>query len=226
MIQKATILFPLPDYKMCCAVILFWIYALTKYMCLNSEVSFEIKTIYFEIMSTKVRFFARLQKRNIAKSEQSQTPDNTYAVKVQKRKESTAMSAVEAPISETKDIKLATVCESVETASTTVTTIAATSTHPRLTFNNGKLTQFDSESEMGSNASISSRQNVGMVVIVYGSATLVYIQLMILAVFLQSAPTPPGYIFLMANLGIIGFIVYQVSWTIYHLLFVNEKARK
>lgn len=69
----------------------------------------------------------------------------------------------------------------------------------------------DSESEMGSNNSISQRQNLGMVVIVYGSATLVYIQLMFLAAFLQTAATPPGLIFLVFSLGYIGYIVYKVS---------------
>lgn len=64
---------------------------------------------------------------------------------------------------------------------------------------------------MGSNNSISQRQNLGMVVIVYGSATLVYVQLMFLAAFLQTAATPPGLIFLVFSLGYIGYIVYKVS---------------
>lgn len=69
----------------------------------------------------------------------------------------------------------------------------------------------DTESEMGSNTSIAQRQNLGMVVIVYGSATLVYVQLMFLAAFLQTAATPPGLIFLVFSLGYIGYIVYKVS---------------
>lgn len=74
----------------------------------------------------------------------------------------------------------------------------------------------DTESEMGSNNSISNRHNIGMVVIVYGSATLVYIQLMFLAAFLQTAATPPGLIFLVSSLGYIGYIVYKVSVTLIH----------
>lgn len=72
-------------------------------------------------------------------------------------------------------------------------------------------TYSDTESEMGSNTSISQRQNLGMVVIVYASATLVYVQLMFLAAFLQTAATPPGLIFLVFSLGYIGYIVYKVS---------------
>lgn len=69
----------------------------------------------------------------------------------------------------------------------------------------------DTDSEMGSNNSISQRQNLGMVVIVYGSATLVYIQLMFLAAFLQTVATPPGLLFLVVSLGYIGYIVFKVS---------------
>lgn len=61
-----------------------------------------------------------------------------------------------------------------------------------------------------SNMSISSRHPFGMVVIVYGSATLVYLQLMILAAFLHTVHTPPGLVFLVSSLGYIGFIVYKV----------------
>lgn len=71
----------------------------------------------------------------------------------------------------------------------------------------------DSDSEMGSNNSISNRQNIGMVVIVYGSATLVYIQLMFLAAFLQTAATPPGLIFLISSLGYVGYIVFMVRYS-------------
>lgn len=68
----------------------------------------------------------------------------------------------------------------------------------------------ESDSEMGSNHSISTRQNIGMVVIVYGCATLVYIQLMFLAAFLQTAATPPGLVFLVFSLGYIAYIVFKV----------------
>lgn len=68
----------------------------------------------------------------------------------------------------------------------------------------------DSDSEMGSNSSISARQNIGMVVIVYGSATLVYVQIMLLAACLQTAATPPGLIFLVTSLGYIAYIVFKV----------------
>lgn len=69
----------------------------------------------------------------------------------------------------------------------------------------------DSDSEMGSNTSISNRQNMGLILIVYGSATLVYVQLMLLAAFLQTAYTPPGLVFLVTSLGMIGVIVFKVS---------------
>lgn len=64
---------------------------------------------------------------------------------------------------------------------------------------------------MGSNNSISPRHNIGMVVIVYGSATLVYVQLMFLAAFLQTVATPPGLIFLVLSLGYIAYIVFKVN---------------
>lgn len=75
-----------------------------------------------------------------------------------------------------------------------------------------KLIKSDSESELGSNSSISGRQNLGLIVIVYGSATLVYIQLMLLAVFLQTSATPPGLVFLVTSLAYIGYIVSKVSF--------------
>lgn len=79
--------------------------------------------------------------------------------------------------------------------------------------------QSDSESEMGSNTSISNRHNVGSVVIVYGSATLVYIQLMLLAVCLQTATTPPGLLFLVSSLAFIGYIVFKVHKKAFTNLF-------
>lgn len=91
-----------------------------------------------------------------------------------------------------------------------------------------KLVKSDSESELGSNSSISGRQNLGLIVIVYTSLTLVYIQLMLLAVFLQASATPPGLVFLVSSLAYIGFIVYKVSAffssfpTIYGLRFYKS----
>lgn len=83
--------------------------------------------------------------------------------------------------------------------------------HPHLRGNSlVKSWKSDTDSEMGSNNSISTRQNIGMVVIVYGSATLVYIQLMFLAAFLQTAATPPGLVFLVSSLGYIAYIVFKV----------------
>lgn len=76
----------------------------------------------------------------------------------------------------------------------------------------------DTDSEMGSNTSISQRQNLGMVVIVYASATLAYIQLMFLAAFLQTAATPPGLLFLVFSLGYIAYIVYKMC-------FVKTKSK-
>lgn len=70
----------------------------------------------------------------------------------------------------------------------------------------------DSESELGSNHNISSRPNLGMVVIVYGSATLVYIQLMVLAAFLQTAVIPPGLVFLVSSLGYIWYVAFKICF--------------
>ncbi|XP_031633356.1 uncharacterized protein LOC116347078 [Contarinia nasturtii] len=55
------------------------------------------------------------------------------------------------------------------------------------------------------------RQNIGMVVIVYGSATLVYIQLMFLAAFLQTATTPP-HLVLVFSLAYITYIVFKMGF--------------
>lgn len=83
--------------------------------------------------------------------------------------------------------------------------------HPHLRGNSLiKSWKSDSDSEMGSNNSISPRQNIGMVVIVYGSATLVYFQLIFLAAFLQTAATPPGLVFLVFSLAYIAYIVFKV----------------
>lgn len=73
-----------------------------------------------------------------------------------------------------------------------------------------------------SNISISGRHNFGLVVIVYGCATLVYLQLMFLAAFLHTASTPPGLVFLVSSLGYIGYIVYKVSVIVFLLFKFRE----
>lgn len=78
----------------------------------------------------------------------------------------------------------------------------------------------DSESELGSNHNISSRPNLGMVVIVYGSATLVYIQLMVLAAFLQTAVIPPGLVFLVSSLGYIWYVAFKVCLVSYDFFVI------
>lgn len=92
-----------------------------------------------------------------------------------------------------------------------------TGLHPllqsRLSSSASSLTKSNSERSLltDSNMSISGRHNFGLVVIVYGSATLVYLQLMFLAAFLNTVHTPPGLLFLVSSLGYIGYIVYKVS---------------
>lgn len=94
---------------------------------------------------------------------------------------------------------------------------SGTSLHPllqsRLSSSASSLTKSISERSLltDSNMSISGRHHFGLVVIVYASATVVYLQLMVLAAFLHTVHTPPGLLFLVSSLGYIGFIVYQVS---------------
>lgn len=132
-------------------------------------------------------------------------PEKTYILRVQKRK--FAADIPEQKVTPMPKLSTPNVMERLKP-------IAEMDLHvlPRHSLSAGKLFRSEAESEMGSNTSISSRHNIGLVVIVYGSATLVYIQLMLLAVFLQSSATPPGLIFLLSSLGLIGYIVYKVSF--------------
>lgn len=111
-------------------------------------------------------------------------------MRLQKRKQSTETETIVEPLKSIEEIDVI---------------------HQRTAFVN-RWKSTDSDSEMGSNTSISNRQNIGLVVIVYGSATLVYIQLMLLAAFLQTAATPPGLVFLVSSLGFIGYIVFKVNF--------------
>lgn len=148
-------------------------------------------------------------------------PEKTYTLKVQKRK--TARSRRHSS-------DLDKMANSVAIISSAVTTHIASDTsavHPVATDEIIKpenlhpllqerlqwtsLSKSSSERSLtDSNMSISGRHHFGMVVIVYGSATLVYLQLMFLAAFLQTVHTPPGLVFLVSSLGYIGFIVYKV----------------
>lgn len=144
-----------------------------------------------------------LQKKVVTTSTNVE-PEKTYILRVQKRKfiaEIPEPKVAQAPSLPTSDVQ------------ERLKPIAEMDLHvlPRHSLTGGKLFRSDSDSDMGSNTNISSRHNLGLVVIVYGSATLVYIQLMLLAVCLQSAATPPGLIFLVSSLGLIGYIVYKVS---------------
>lgn len=134
-------------------------------------------------------------------------PEKTYSLRVQKRK------TVTAPMLNT-EIKAT---DSIEEKRLKL--FAEFDANSRLyPASFGKSLKYsDSDSEMGSNNSISPRHNIGMVVIVYGSATLVYIQLMLLAAFLQTAVIPPGLVFLVSSLGYIGYIVFKVCKFIFFL---------
>lgn len=149
-------------------------------------------------------------------------PEKTYILRVQKRKFTADLP--EQKVTSTPELATPNAMERLKP-------IAEMDLHvlPRHSLPAGKLFRSDSESEMGSNTSISGRHNIGLVVIVYGSATLVYIQLMLLAVFLQSSATPPGLIFLVSSLGLIGYIVYKVSFFPRHsslkLLAINFSTR-
>lgn len=142
-------------------------------------------------------------------------PEKTYILRVQKRKvgrpsEGKATAIVEPTVAAEPAIVAATPAPPSPEPLKPIAEVDLNA-HPRVSF--PKLTKFDSESELSSSSSISSRQNYGLPLIVYGSATLVYIQLMILAVFLQTATTPPGLVFLVSSLGFIGYIVFKVSFS-------------
>jgi len=154
--------------------------------------------------------FARYTKINVIFEKKTPSinnvePEKTYCLRVQKRKSSLITvkdqianeTKMTDPIDE-KRVKLLAEFDAV---------------HPYFRGNSlVKSWKSDSDSEMGSNNSISTRQNIGMVVIVYGSATLVYVQLMFLAAFLQTAATPPGLVFLVSSLGYIAYIVFKMGF--------------
>lgn len=135
-------------------------------------------------------------------------PEKTYILRVQKKKATVAAKNQtkmedENPVEINNDDKPLKSIAEVD--------VIPTQTFQRTPSFNNPWKSVDTDSEMGSNTSISNRQNIGLVVIVYGSATLVYIQLMLLAAFLQTTATPPGLVFLVTSLGLIGFIVFKVS---------------
>lgn len=140
-----------------------------------------------------------LQKKVASTTKARVEPEKTYASQVQKRK------TVAAPTSNTEVNKTT---ETIDEKRLRLIAEFDANSRVNLSFRPLKLS--DSDSEMGSNNNISTRQNIGMVVIVYGSATLVYIQLMLLAAFLQTAVIPPGLVFLVSSLGYIGYVVFQV----------------
>lgn len=149
-------------------------------------------------------------------------PEKTYILRVQKRKSVNTRNevAVVKPLPPVKPEK------SID-AEQRLKPIVEIDAAQRLSSSN-LWKPSDSDSEMGSNASISNRHNVGLVVIVYGSATLVYIQLMLLAVFLQSATAPPGLVFLVSSLAFIGFIVFKVSFAktfLFHVIYLEFDSR-
>lgn len=129
-------------------------------------------------------------------------PEKTYILRVQKKLASVTAS---------QTIELNATTLNTHTTDEMLNSIAEIDVQPSLHSLRTAWTSTDSDSEMGSNTSISNRQNLGLIVIVYGSATLVYLQLMFLAAFLQTAYTPPGLVFLVTSLGIIGVIVFKVS---------------
>lgn len=129
-------------------------------------------------------------------------PEKTYILRVQKKLTSVTAS---------QTIELNATTLNTHTTDEMLNSIAEIDVQPSLHSLATAWKSTDSDSEMGSNTSISNRQNLGLIVIVYGSATLVYLQLMFLAAFLQTAYTPPGLIFLVTSLGIIGVIVFKVS---------------
>lgn len=215
-LQKAVLLLSLPAFKMCCAIVLFWIDAFTKYTGIN--VAFEVNLLNIQHSRHSSILIGHFdisfrQKKEVTTSTHVE-PEKTYILRVQKRK-------FIAEISKQKETQT----PSETTASNVperLKPIAEMDLHvlPRNSLSGDKPFRTDSDSDMGSNTSISSRHHhIGLVVIVYGSATLVYIQLMLLAVFLQSATTPPGLIFLVSSLALIGYIVYKVSFMFFFFFF-------
>lgn len=124
----------------------------------------------------------------------------TYTMRLKKRKEATVLAKTEANSAEHDANE--TIAEHVDGLKNIDEINVITQ---RAAFTNRLKSLSDSEE------SISPRQSIGLVVIVYGSATLVYIQLMFLAAFLQTAATPPGLLFLVMSLGFIGYIVFKVK---------------
>lgn len=138
--------------------------------------------------------------------------DETSTMRLKKRKEAkeAVLAKTDCKFAEHADANdIESIAEPVDTLKTIDEINVITQ---RAAFTNRLKSISDSEE------SISPRQSIGLVVIVYGSATLVYIQLMLLAAFLQTAATPPGLLFLVTSLGFIGYIVFKVK--------MNESEKK
>lgn len=123
-----------------------------------------------------------------------------YTLRLKKRKEAATIAKTKIKLSELDANKLI-----AEPLNRLKTIDEINVINQRVAFTNRLKSISDSEE------SISSRQSTGLVVIVYVSATLVYIQLMFLAAFLQTVATPPGLLFLVISLGFIGYIVFKVN---------------
>lgn len=127
--------------------------------------------------------------------------EETYTLRLKGRKEADGSAKTEANLAE-NEANDESIAEPVDRLKTIDEINVITQ---RAAFTNRLKSISDSEE------SISPRQSIGLVVIVYGSATLVYIQLMFLAAFLQTVATPPGLLFLVISLAFIGYIVFKVT---------------
>lgn len=210
-LQKALIILSFPALKMGSAMVLLWIDAFTKFT--GMDVVFEKKIA----------------------SGPNIEPEKTYTLKVQKKKSlrsSKKACLCSSPTdgdnktthteSEQDEEHSGTRTPSPEPLPTVPEIEKPEELHPllkeRLSMSN--LSKSNSERSLltDSNTSLSGRHNFGLVVIVYGCATLVYLQLMFLAAFLHTASTPPGLVFLVSSLGYIGYIVYKIC-------FVKRKSK-
>lgn len=65
------------------------------------------------------------------------------------------------------------------------------------------------------------KRNLMFIGLVFTSATLIYVQFLALVFVLNTAPTPPGLIFMVAGLSFIGYLAFKVSNELDYTLFCS-----
>jgi len=212
-IQKAFRLLLLPAFKFCCAMILLWIDAFTKYTGINFV--FEKKVVNSGNIEPEKTYILRVQKQKSSSALLSDVNGNNSSINKQQQEKNKDYSQSQTSYQLQQPTVSSCVPDSMPLQQPIQSGLKPITENDLNQFNARfvpKLVKSDSQSDLGSNSSISGRQNLGLIVIVYGSATLVYIQLMLLAVFLQTSATPPGLVFLVTSLAYIGYIVYKICF--------------